>query len=70
MRMHISVHVHLQHFQSQRSYCAHALSSVAKSSLTQLNMVVVDYEKASQLFVEKELDKRSVMKSEELSGWW
>ena len=29
---------HLQHFQSPRSYRAHALSSVAKSSLPQLDM--------------------------------
>ena len=33
-----SVHAHLQHFQSQRSYRAHSLSSVAKSSLRQLDM--------------------------------
>ena len=33
-----SVRAHLQHFRSQRSYCAHAPSSVAKSSLSQLNM--------------------------------
>ena len=33
-----SVHKHLQHFQSSRSYRTHALSSVAKSSPTQLHM--------------------------------
>ena len=38
MRVAHSVRVHLQHFQSPWSYHAHALSSVAKSSLTQLNM--------------------------------
>ena len=35
-----SVRAHLQHFQSQQSYRAHALSSVAKSSLSQLNMLL------------------------------
>ena len=33
-----SVHKHLQHFQSSRSYRTYALSSVAKSSPTQLHM--------------------------------
>ena len=33
-----SVGEHVQHFQSPRSYLAHALSSVAKSSLSQLDM--------------------------------
>ena len=33
-----SVRAHLQHFQSQQSYHAHAPSSVAKSSLSQLDM--------------------------------
>ena len=34
------VRVHLQHFQNPRRYRAHALSSVAKSALTQLDMTV------------------------------
>ena len=33
-----SVRAHLQHFQSQRSYRAHAPASVAKSLLSQLDM--------------------------------
>ena len=33
-----SVRAHLQHFQSPRSYRAHSLSSVTKSSLNQLDM--------------------------------
>ena len=36
-----SVRAHLQHFQSPPSYRAHALSSVAKNSLTQLDMEIV-----------------------------
>ena len=32
-----------QHFQSPLSYCAHALSSVAKSSLTQLDLLFVPW---------------------------
>ena len=42
MRVHTLVGEHLQRFQSPRSYRAHALSSVAKSSLSQLDMAELE----------------------------
>ena len=44
-----SVRAHLRHFQSQRSYRAHALSSVAKSSLSQLDMSQDSHDRFSKL---------------------
>ena len=48
-----SVRAHLRHFQSQRSYRAHALASVAKSSLSQLDLAYTDQAQAIRHFSDR-----------------